>query len=74
MSEILDEFLGNDNDDNGDSVIKYREIIEDMLNDHRYSFAEETLLGIWDYMNENDKVTSGQMKAVDNIRQSVYER
>lgn len=48
---------------------EYLKIIEEMMGDYEtYHFAEETLIGIYDYVLANNEITEKQMQAVDNIR------
>lgn len=51
----------------------YTEKIEDMLNDeeYRWNWAESTLSGILHFIKEREKITDEQMRAVDNIFNSV---
>lgn len=44
--------------------------IEDLLDTGRYSFAHETLNGIYETVSENGHATDRQKKAVDNIERS----
>lgn len=66
MSNALEQFL-----DNGQTrAEEYREIIEDMMSDwSAYGYAEATLISILDYIEENDFITDGQVRAVENIKQ-----
>jgi len=41
--------------------------IEDMLSDDEYSFAADTLQGIYDWIEEHEHCTQGQIEAVHNI-------
>lgn len=45
--------------------------IDDLSSDERYEFAEETLGGIYDWVEENGHVTEKQIQAVSNITNSV---
>lgn len=54
---------------------EYIDIIEDMLGDYSsYHFAESTLIGIYDFIQENGYITDKQVEAIENIKKSVYER
>lgn len=65
MSEALEQFLNK----NLKRAEKYREIIKKMMCDyHAYHYAENTLLGILDYIEENNTITNSQIKAVENIK------
>jgi hypothetical protein len=48
--------------------------IEHMRGLHRYGFADETLRGIYDSVEETEHVTDGQRRAIVNIRDSVLGR
>jgi hypothetical protein len=48
--------------------------IQDMLDDGRYEFANDTLCGIMDWVNENEHCTEAQREAVANIRTSAENR
>lgn len=54
-------------------IYVYIERIEDMLNDenYRWNWAESTLSGILHFIKERGKITDEQMRAVDNIFNSV---
>ena len=45
--------------------------IREMLDDARYAFAEDTLTGILDWVEEAEHCTDRQRDAVENIRNSV---
>jgi len=45
--------------------------LEEMINDGDYVFAEDTLVGIHDWVTMNNHVTEGQLQAIENIRESV---
>ena len=47
------------------------EELDDMLEDDRYEWAEETLEGIRGWVAENKHCTEKQQTAVANIRESV---
>jgi len=44
--------------------------IDGLLDDDRYSFAEDTLVGIRDWVDENKHCTGPQKLAVNNIEAS----
>lgn len=44
-------------------------LIEEMLNDGSYNWADDTLTGIYETVLGSGKVTPGQRRAVENIRQ-----
>lgn len=66
MSEdVLSKFLNK----KGSRAIEYRDIIEGMMGDYgSYHYAEDTLLGILDYIEEVGDITDNQIFAVNNIR------
>lgn len=41
--------------------------IDDLLEDERYEFAQDTLEGIREWVEENEHITDGQKKAINNI-------
>lgn len=45
----------------------YINLIEQMFDDPRYSFAWDTLEGIYGWVNENHHITENQKTAVKNI-------
>lgn len=54
---------------------KYIDILEDMLGDFdSYHFAETTLLGIYEFVEENGYITDNQIEAIQNIREKLNER
>lgn len=68
MTDAISQFLKNKRG----RVDEYREKVEAMLADPtRYRFASDTLLGIFDHIEEHDSITDRQMEAVDNIYNSV---
>ena len=49
---------------------EYREIIEEMMGDYSaYNYAESTLLGILEFIDEKDYITDAQVQAIENIRE-----
>lgn len=65
MSDALEQFLNK----NSDRAKKWQRVIEGMLNsDGDYDYAEETLGGILEYIEENDTITDAQIQAVENIQ------
>lgn len=62
---VLDDFLNK----NKDLATKWQDIVSGMLNDVKsYGYAEDTLMGIYDYIQENDAVTQNQIDAIINIK------
>jgi len=49
----------------------YVDLIDEIQLDERYEFAENTLTGILSWVRENEHISDGQKKAVDNIYNSV---
>lgn len=43
--------------------------IDEMVESEEYQYAEETLLGIGERIEETGRVTSGQIEAITNIQQ-----
>lgn len=66
MSDALEQFINK----NSNRAEEYREIIEEMMNNYSaYHYAESTLLGILDYIDENDTITDAQIQAIENIKE-----
>lgn len=58
-----------------DRAAKWLKIIEEMMGDYEtYHFAEDTLIGIYDYVLANNDISDKQIQAVENIRTSVERR
>lgn len=65
MSDALSQFLNK----NSDRAAKWMRIIDKMLDDgESYAYAEDTLVGIKQNIEENERVTDAQIQAVENIR------
>ena len=63
--DILDEFIAK----HKSHADEYTAIIERMLGDYdAYHYAEDTLLNILGYIEENDIITDGQIQAIENIK------
>lgn len=63
---VLDDFLNK----NKDIALKWQDVVSGMLNDvEAYGYAEETLIGIYEYIEENQSITQNQIDAITNIRQ-----
>jgi hypothetical protein len=66
----LEQFINK----NSNRAEEYHEIIEEMMGNHyAYGYAESTLLGILDYIDENDTITDSQVQAVNNIKEKPNE-
>jgi len=66
MSNALEQFLGK----YSKRAEEYQEIIEGMLSRwDAYGYAEQTLISILDYIEENDNITDAQVQAVENIKE-----
>ena len=50
----------------------YIEECEEMMDDSRYNFAKDTIEGIYDWIFENHHVTENQIRAIKNIKKSIY--
>lgn len=71
MNNALEQFINK----NSDRAEEYKLIIEDMMGDYSsYHYAESTLLGILDFIEQNDNITDAQVKAVENIRDNPGKR
>ena len=54
---------------------EWLQTIEDMLGDYdEYGWAEDTLVGIYDYIMENNAITDKQIQAVQNIQEGARKR
>jgi uncharacterized coiled-coil protein SlyX len=51
--------------------LEYLDKCDEMLLDEKYSFANDTLQGIRDWISEHQHVTDRQKEAIDNIEGSV---
>jgi YesN/AraC family two-component response regulator len=61
----LEQFLKKNNE----RADKYHRIIEEMMSAYaEFHYAQDTLLGIMEYIEKNGSVTDAQVKAVENIR------
>lgn len=49
------------------------EEIDELLDDPDYDFAEDTLVGIKDWVEHHEHITENQRQAVENIRESIGE-
>lgn len=49
------------------------ERIDDLLEDDDYGFAEDTLLGIQEWVTDNKHITEAQQIAIENIESSKQE-
>ena len=66
----LEQFINK----NSERAEEYREIIEDMMGDYdAYHYAESTLLGILEYIDENDPITAAHIQALENIKEKPSE-
>jgi len=73
MEDALSKFINK----KSDRAKKWKDIIDEMLSDNfSYRYAEDTLVGIYEYIEENNDVTNVQITAVENIRDkpSTYGR
>jgi len=65
MSDALQEFLNK----NSKRAEEYQEVIEGMMGDwERYGYAQSTLIGILEFIDEHNSITDNQVQAVENIR------
>jgi len=70
MSDALEQFINK----NSKRAEIYREIIEEMMGDYdAYHYAESTLLGILDYIIDNDSITDAQIQVIENIKNNPSE-
>lgn len=60
---------------NDERAAEWLATIEGMLGDYEeYGWAEDTLIGIYDYIMENNAITDKQIQAVENIRDANRKR
>lgn len=45
-----------------------------LLDEKRFEFASDTISGIYDWITENQQITPGQVRALQNIYLSVFGR
>ncbi len=48
--------------------------LEDLEGDGDYSWAWDTITGIYDTVERTGRVTAGQLRAIDNIQASIVDR
>lgn len=71
MENPLEKFLNK----NSKRAQEYYAIIEDMLSDGlRYTYAESTLMGILEFIEEEDNITDAQIQAVENIKEKPNQK
>lgn len=51
--------------------VRYRDMIEEMIDSGDFDWAEDTLEGIYDWVDDHQHITDGQMLAIDNIASKV---
>jgi hypothetical protein len=56
------------------SWTEYLKKIEDTLDDSDFAFAENTLNGIYEWVEQNAHITSKQKRSIDNIIDSQVMR
>lgn len=49
----------------------YTKVIDKMLRNKSYNYARETLVGIKENIEEKNRVTKDQIKAINNIRRGA---
>lgn len=54
--------------------LEYRTKLEEMMCQDTYEFAMDTLIGIYDWIEEHQSISPKQMEAVDNIKSGVENR
>jgi hypothetical protein len=54
-----------------DDVQEFLDRIEELREDGRYEWADDTLTGIYDTVYAQNRVTDGQRRAIDNIENAV---
>lgn len=64
MVDAVQQFL----DKAEDRGNKYLGIIEEMLDSGDYDYAEDTLIGIADYIDTHFRITDNQIQAIENIK------
>jgi predicted HTH transcriptional regulator len=65
MNKELDKFLNR----NIDEVLEWTNIITTMIDDSEsFRYAEETLRGILEHIEQTGAVSSAQIRAIENIR------
>lgn len=65
MVDLFKQFDGGDSD--LPSFVDFLERIEELLDTGDYDWARETLEGIYKTVEDSERVTPGQITAVDNI-------
>lgn len=70
MAKLSDVSGLDEQGDNNEKVTQFLEALDLIRSEGQFEFADETLVGIYDYVKERMYVTEGQKKAVTNILQS----
>lgn len=52
----------------------YLEKIDEMQTDETFDFASDTIIGIHEWVAENEHITEAQKEAIDNIYDSAWNR
>ncbi|MHC4574390.1 MAG: hypothetical protein ACYS76_09715 [Planctomycetota bacterium] len=52
---------------------EYKDLCDIMLGEGKYTFAENTILGISEWIFDNEHITEKQKEALDNICNSIEE-
>lgn len=50
----------------------WKDEVSDLLSNSEFDFASDTLLGIYDFIEERGFVTDGQIQAIKNISKRDY--
>jgi hypothetical protein len=66
----IDDFLAKKRG----NALYYKEVIEELLSSGlQYSYADDTLVSILEFIEESGTITEKQMQAIDNIKNKPYE-
>lgn len=52
---------------------EHRDILDEMLLDPAFEYADETLTGIRDWIVDHEHITKGQIMAITNIQEGTKE-
>lgn len=64
MSDVLAQFLEHKEN----NYQEYLNIISEMLSSGHYDYAEDTLVGIYEWVEEHETISQNQIDAVNNIK------
>lgn len=64
MNNVLEEFLEH----KSEGSEHYLEMVDEMIGSGMYSYAEQTLVGIYEFIEEHGYITENQKHTINNIK------